>query len=354
MSKQIDKDSDKPLYVQLKEIVRAQLPKDKDHDVVRLPSERKLAEEHGVSRMTARQALKTLGEELAIQRNGQGTFYDKKATQSLDMVRFVFPKNWTSLSQSTFYSNIFHGAEEQANKHDCDLIFSTLSDRNQMLKKIKATDAIILVGETDKQTIKHITKTGCKLCLVDCDVGNKNGGWDQVVIDNAQGSEIAADVFIKHNHKKCAFIDSYLDPPSFAYKLRHSAFANTLRDNGIPFSDDDRFIMNYESIEENTQRVLDALINGGYTAAYASHSHFAIDLLENARKRKLDKQISLIGFGDDALTNKLKLNTICVPERTAGEIAIEQIVKSHNNGWCLKQNALISTHYVDRGSVHSA
>ena len=349
--KQLDKDNDKPLYVQLKEIVRAQLPSGNLSDRVRLPSERKLAEAHGVSRMTARQALKSLGEELAIQQNGQGTFFDQRVSCNLHAVRFVFPKNWSSLSQSSFYSNIFLGAEAQAHKYGCDLIFSTLDQGNTLIRKIKASDAIILVGETDRNIIKRILKTGCKLCLVDCDTPVKNEGWDQVVIDNRQGSEIAADALINSGHKKCAFIDCYVTPPSFAFRQRYESFSNRLREHGLPISKDDCYKMNYESREENTGFILDTLIDQKYTAAFASHSHFAIDLLELARKRNISDRMSLIGFGDDALCEKLRLNTINIPEHSIGEVAIEQIVKSYHNSWCLKQNGLISTNYIDRGSI---
>ncbi len=351
MSKQIDRESDKPLYVQLKEIVHGQLPKGESLDLVRLPSERNLASEYGVSRMTARQALKSLGQELAIQRNGQGTFFDKKSTHSLDLIRFVFPNNWSTLSESAFYSNIFSGAEQRAHEYDCDLLFSTLGSDNKLLCKLRATDAIILVGETDKQRIRRIQEIGCKLCLIDCNVSANNLGWDQVVVDNSQASELAADVFHHHKHTKCAFIDSYSKAKSFAFKLRHKAFASRLKDHGLNHARKDSFEMDWDSIEDNTERILNQLIDKGYTAAYAAHSHFAVDLLETARKHKLEDKISLIGFADDTLCRKAALNTISVPEQLIGETAIEQIIKSHNNGWCLKQNALISTHYVDRGSV---
>lgn len=64
-----------PLYIQLKELLHAQI-RSGDYTVgARLPSERELAQRYGVSRMTARQSLQALAQEgLIHSRVGKGTF----------------------------------------------------------------------------------------------------------------------------------------------------------------------------------------------------------------------------------------------------------------------------------------
>lgn len=64
-----------PLYTQVKEHLRARISGDEASDASRLPSERELAKELGVSRVTVRQALRELIEEGAVfTAPGRGTF----------------------------------------------------------------------------------------------------------------------------------------------------------------------------------------------------------------------------------------------------------------------------------------
>ncbi len=353
MDTKLDKKSGTPLYLQIKERIKKSLPTDEQEEDVRIPSERQLADMFGVSRMTARQALKSLSEETALDRNEQGTFLSRANTKNLHTIRFVFPRNWADLSDNSFYGKIFAGAEQKSHEYDCDLLFSTIDNNKQLLDKIGPSEAVVLVAETNKKTINAFQGTGCLLCLVDCNVGTKNLGWDQVNIDNIQGSAIAADAFVNNNHKKCAYIAPYFKTPSFAFKQRQKGFADRLKEHGLKITDKDIFKMGWEDGDEINKPILKQIVDKGYTAVYASQAHFAVDLLQLAREGNVDDKISFIGFSDDNLTKNASLNTIDVPEMQIGEMAIEQLVKSYNNGWCLKQNASVSSNYIDRGSVHT-
>lgn len=68
-------DSSTPLYLQLKELLRAAIMDGRFAPGSRLPSERELAHRYGVSRMTARQALQLLAQEgMTYSRVGKGTY----------------------------------------------------------------------------------------------------------------------------------------------------------------------------------------------------------------------------------------------------------------------------------------
>ncbi len=352
MGIKLDKNSGEPLYLQIKESIKKSLPSTGNEDKVRIPSERQLAEMYSVSRMTARQALKKLSEELSLQRNEQGTFFNKNPKQPLTSIRFVFPRDWAHLSLSTFYSNVFASAETASHQHGCDLVFSTIDKDLQLLEKIRHGDAVVLVGETNRSNISKLLETGCKLCLVDCNASSVNQGWDHVGVDNAQGSTIAADALINMGHSKIAYIGPTHKPPSFAFKQRHKAFTKRLKEHGITLANKDCLKMEWGDEESVNSKLLDKLLDNNYTAVYGGHSHFTLDLLQLARNRGVDDRISFIGFSDDRLCQQGLLNTIDATESRMGELAIEQIVKSHDNGWCLKQSTLVSTTYIDRGSVH--
>jgi GntR family transcriptional regulator len=89
----LSKNASIPLYLQVKNTLEAEIRDGKYGTDARLPSERELCEKFGVSRMTARQALKELERDgLVFSRVGKGTFVSEpKIDQQL--------RNLTGFSQ---------------------------------------------------------------------------------------------------------------------------------------------------------------------------------------------------------------------------------------------------------------
>jgi GntR family transcriptional regulator len=89
----LSKNASVPLYLQVKDSLEAEIRDGKYGTNERLPSERELCEKFGVSRMTARQALKELERDgLVFSRVGKGTFVSElKIDQQL--------RNLTGFSQ---------------------------------------------------------------------------------------------------------------------------------------------------------------------------------------------------------------------------------------------------------------
>jgi GntR family transcriptional regulator len=89
----LSKNASVPLYLQVKNTLEAEIRDGKYGTDARLPSERELCEKFGVSRMTARQALKELERDgLVFSRVGKGTFVSEpKIDQQL--------RNLTGFSQ---------------------------------------------------------------------------------------------------------------------------------------------------------------------------------------------------------------------------------------------------------------
>lgn len=79
MQKLLSRDSSTPLHVQIAEVLRSRIQNDEFKEKENLPSERELAEQYTVSRMTVRQALQKLRHEgLIYHERGIGTFVNNR------------------------------------------------------------------------------------------------------------------------------------------------------------------------------------------------------------------------------------------------------------------------------------
>ncbi|MDQ0339335.1 GntR family transcriptional regulator [Caldalkalibacillus uzonensis] len=85
----IDKDSPIPIYYQLEELIRTQIENEALQPGDLIPSERELAEQYHISRMTVRQAITNLvNEGLLVRKKGKGTFVaERKIEQPLSKLR---------------------------------------------------------------------------------------------------------------------------------------------------------------------------------------------------------------------------------------------------------------------------
>ncbi|NRA37809.1 MAG: LacI family DNA-binding transcriptional regulator, partial [Planctomycetes bacterium] len=218
--------------------------------------------------------------------------------------------------------------------------------------RLQSRDSVVLVGQPDHKIVRRIQETGCKLCLLDSDPGNENEGWDIVSIDNKQGSEIAADMFIKNNHKRLAYVGPSYKPLSFSFRLREKSFGNYIKSKGLKFDKSSSIKMSWDDDEDEAKSILESLITGGFTGVYGGSFEFTAFLYTVAQKFELQDKLSFIGFCDDPSCQRIGLNTIGLIESQAGEAAIDFIVNSHNSGVSLQQEQAISTYYIDRGSVH--
>lgn len=85
----LDKSSSIPVYYQLKEIIQNRIQSGEYVEGGSIPSERELAKDFGISRMTVRQALNQMvAEGLLVREKGRGTFVAKHKIQQKNISSF--------------------------------------------------------------------------------------------------------------------------------------------------------------------------------------------------------------------------------------------------------------------------
>ncbi len=94
----LDKNSSKPLYLQLEEILHLQIETGQLVSGDRIPSENELSEKHDISRMTARKAVESLVlEGLIYRRPGKGSFVSSPKFSYIPPTLFSFSELMSSL-----------------------------------------------------------------------------------------------------------------------------------------------------------------------------------------------------------------------------------------------------------------
>lgn len=123
-----------------------------------------------------------------------------------------------------------------------------------------------------------------------------NPNISYVGIDNEEGMDLAVSYLKKAGHRKIGYLSSALG--SFYTQMRHKAFFNALKQNGLP-SDASLAGTSYH-ISECTGKHLPRLLSQGVTAIVCSH-----DLLANAAMIQcqelgygIPEDLSIIGFDD--------------------------------------------------------
>ena len=137
-----------PLYVQLKEALRADIVAQRYHPHRQLPSERELCARHGVSRMTVRQALQDLTRDgLIYRRVGKGTFVGQpKIDQQLKTLTGFSQEMATRGSQPA--SRVLEARVLPASENIAAALHLSPGTEIVLLSRLRLADGIPLAIET--------------------------------------------------------------------------------------------------------------------------------------------------------------------------------------------------------------
>lgn len=157
------------------------------------------------------------------------------------------------------------------------------------------TGAFILGLSLNDPWIKDLKNSHTPAVLYDNYI-KANPTTAYVGIDNEEGMDLAVSCLKKAGHKKVGYLSGALG--SFYTQMRHKAFFNALKQNGLP-SDAILAGSSYH-VSECTGKLLPRLLNQGVTAIICSH-----DLLANAAMvqcqelgYRIPDDLSIIGFDD--------------------------------------------------------
>lgn len=144
----LERNADTPLHLQIQAFLRERILSNKLKSDEHIPSERDLAEELSVSRMTVRQALNALREEgLIYQKRGRGTFV---SSMKMD----IHTRNLEGFSEEMIRrgmkpeSRILEMTREKASKEVVDKLDLKAGEEVILLKRLRLADNMPMSIET--------------------------------------------------------------------------------------------------------------------------------------------------------------------------------------------------------------
>jgi DNA-binding LacI/PurR family transcriptional regulator len=224
-----------PIYKQFKDVIKDLIQnKGRWSPGERIPTERILAEEFRISRVTIAKALSELeAEGLIEKRPPVGTFVTNRA-RSKGIVLFLFCLEVEQENLTPEYGRVLSTVEAEVGAHGYGVLFSS-RDRDDA---IPVTGALV-VGPFLDGELDRIRRTRAKPTVL-VDYGREVDGLDGVEIDNAGGARLATEWLLRRGHKRIAYLGCKRNragdewPNSIS---RREGCHSALRDAGVEVSE---------------------------------------------------------------------------------------------------------------------
>ena len=198
----------------------------------KLPGERALATELGVSYMTVRKAIAELVEEGILHRaSTKGTFVNNKSRNSryTGNIGFFLDEQIKEGISSPYYSLLFKSLEEEVAQRGYNiLLFSDFDDLDPLKNNKKIDGVIISCFPRLEDRIQSIKKY-LPIVLLDNIAADKS--IPSVTIDNFNSSSHSVEYLISLGHRRIGFISGLMD--SDICKNRLLGYQNALARFGI-------------------------------------------------------------------------------------------------------------------------
>ncbi len=224
--------NDTPKYQQVEQHIRQAI---KQRTIVdKLPGERTLAKELGVSYMTLRKAIENLvAEGLLYKIPTKGTFVatgrDQRNKKRHSTVGYFLDSSITSGISSPYYSLIFNALEKEASSHGYSLIYFSDTSESNLRAALDRLDGVIATCFPRNEDIIQDIKDAIPVVVIDNAASDKS--IPSVIIDNFNADVQSVDYICSLGHKRIGFMCGLSD--SDIGKNRFAGYQKGLHKNGI-------------------------------------------------------------------------------------------------------------------------
>ncbi|HLV10734.1 MAG TPA: LacI family DNA-binding transcriptional regulator [Halanaerobiales bacterium] len=273
-------------------------------------------------------------------------------------IGFISSRNHSPVFHNPFYSLVISGIEIEVEKHDYNLLFSTINLKTHNFEEVpqiirqNKVDGLILAGaDIPLKLINKIEEINFPTVLVDNYV--ESDKIDYIVSDNYNGALSAVRHLIEMGHSSIGFVGGPLNHLSFLERFR--AFKMEMMENRIPIDDNYVIIEEYKPGEMGIKAARKLLENKLPTAILAANDEIALNIMKTFQNAKINipEDISLIGFDNIDITRYTSpsLTTVDINKEAMGQEAIRKLFDRIEDSDKLATKSVIPTNLVKRKSV---
>jgi GntR family transcriptional regulator, arabinose operon transcriptional repressor len=313
---------DKPLYSQILGILRDRITRSEYVPDQQLPTEKELAEQFSVSRITSKRALIELEREgLIYRRRGSGSYVKKQdetriaakeqAVSSTSRIISMIIPYMASNTMFGYFPGVSDHLESRGyylSIHNSD--WSSLQEREllQSLPK-RGTSGIILYPVSTQHNLDVVHSLHLnEYPIITIDQYYSILTMGSVVSDNYNGGYLAASKLIELGHTRIAFLSTIGIQYRSTVRDRFFGYSKALNDNGISMDIDLIFSdLPPEAEGELSKRrsfyksLLNKMLDLQVTAIQAEHDMVAYDCINAAVELgiKIPDELSIVGFDNN-------------------------------------------------------
>lgn len=345
-----NKQSLKPLYLQIREKLLLEARKDKNY---RFPSERKLCQIYGISRPTVRKALDYFVEnDLIVRRPGKGTMLRENAklsTDAIEAVKIVIRSDWTKWRDDVYFGQILSGVVGGVGSTDCQVAIQKYSEKLklQLLDSPQTCSMWLSPENTEILAMKDLADAGHHVIALNRVINYSAISY--VSTDHQVGARLAAEYLLKCGHQKILYIGSKRD--ASLNSKRYNGFLSLFRQaekNSLPLT------LNLKDIDygKELQKLLPDLLTSSErpTALFLSNGHFqkpVVKIIEELGL-KIPDDISIISFDDiEDISEKYGITVVKQPLKELSGKAFEIIFSQDIQ----TKKILLKPYLMERNSV---
>jgi DNA-binding LacI/PurR family transcriptional regulator len=210
---------------------------------------------------------------------------------------------------------------------------------------------IILTLPIDELSLQRFKMREIPLLFIESHIE----GYSSIEYDNKFGGHLAAEHFIKKNHKRCAFIGNSL-VPEYALSQEEDRFEGyrqtLLKDNiDLPDTYVKMPVLHSRDQDQQIHDLFDA--DPPPTAIFTSTDELALSVLKIAKNRgvQIPQDLAVIGFDDIDIADYLELTTISQSLVESGKLAAEHLIPRISNPTRPIENIFIQHKLIERNTT---
>lgn len=282
----------------------------------KLPGERTLAQQLGVSYMTVRKSIENLVSDGVLYKvPTKGTFVNKNKAKKkrTRTIGYFLDSSIVSGISSPYYSLIFNAIEKEAAKEEYSVVYFSDNNRDRLLKTLSKLDGVIATCFPRIEPIIMDIKQTVPVVVIDNSAADKT--IPSVIIDNFNADVASVDYICSLGHKRIGFMTGLED--SDIGKSRFAGYQYGLSKHSI--STDMSLVFrgnySYEAGIDGADYFLS--LETLPTAIICANDSMALGAIQKFSKLGYDipGDISIIGFDDIDVASQIvpSLTTIAAP-----------------------------------------